>query len=150
VVACSFGLLAVLPAFTWVSQRQGDAAAYAFSQGDCGAARRSALSSISILGTRAEPYEIVAYCDVRLGMSQAALKPVQMAVKLDPGNWNYRYDLALVRAAAGLDPRKAATQALTLDPREPLVQAEWKLFRSGNRRRWRSEAENIASSFTTL
>jgi hypothetical protein len=149
-LALVFLLLAVLPAFTWVSQQKLDAATYAFSQGDCPAARREALDSISVLGSRADPYEIIAYCDVRLGRAAAAVTAIRKAVSLDPGDWNYRYDAALMRAADGLDPRAEARMAHEFDPREPLVQEEWDLFRSGNPARWTREAVAIVDSFNIL
>jgi hypothetical protein len=37
-----------------------------------------------------------------------------------------------------------------MDPREPLVQAEWNEFRSGDRKTWEADARAIASSFNTL
>jgi hypothetical protein len=146
----AFALLAVLPAFTWVSQVKLDDAAYAFSRGDCRTAQHSALSSISTLGIRAEPYEFVAYCDMRLGMPRLALAAIDHAVRLDPGNWNYRYDVGLMRAAAGVDPRSAARLALAMDPREPLVRREWNALRTGNPTKWKAEAHAIADAFTTL
>ncbi len=149
-MALAFLLLAVVPAFTWVSQQKLDAATYAFAQGDCQAARGDSLSAISVLGNRPDPYEIIAYCDVRLGQPGAALAAIRKAVALDPGDWNYRYDLALVRAADGLDPRPAAEVAHEFDPREPLVQQEWALFQSGTPALWRSEAMAIVNSFNVL
>jgi hypothetical protein len=149
-IASGFALLAVLPAFTWLSQEKLDAAAYAFSQGDCGPTRQAALSSISFLGNRAEPYEFLAYCDVQLGKPRAALVAVAKAISLDPGNWNYRYDLGMARGAAGLDPRAAVRQALAMNPLEPLVQQEWTYFKSGNPATWKREGNAIANSFNTL
>jgi tetratricopeptide (TPR) repeat protein len=142
--------LAVLPAYVWLSQGKLDDAAYAFAQGDCVTARQSALSSISILGDRAEPYEIASYCDLRLGMSQAALSAIEKAVSLDPRNWNYRYGLALMRGAAGLDPRGAAWQALSLNPHDLLAQSAWSAFRSGRPARWKAAARSIAAQFNSL
>ena len=46
---------------------------------------------------------------------------IAAAVERDPGFWRYRYDEALLRAAAGLDPRPAARAARRLNPREPQV-----------------------------
>lgn len=149
-LALGFLLLAVLPAFTWVSQQRLDAASYAFSRGDCVTARRESLDSISLLGNRADPYEIIAYCDVRLGQPGAAVAAIHRAVALDPGDWNYRYDLALMEAADGLDPRAAARVAAQFDPREPLVQQEWALFRSGSPALWRTQAVAIVNSFNVL
>jgi tetratricopeptide (TPR) repeat protein len=141
---------AALPGVTWLSQTKLDNAAYAFSQGDYAAARQAALSSISILGNRAEPYEILSYCDLELGRSAAALREVNKAISLDPNNWNYRYSDALIRAAAGIDPRTAAREALSLNPHEPLVQDEWNTFRAGNPAQWKAVAKTIAANLTTL
>lgn len=52
--------------------------------------------------------------------------------------------------AAGLDSRAAARQALVMDPRHPLVQAEWSEFRTGGRRSWIADGRAIAVSFSTL
>ena len=83
-------------------------------------------------------------------MPQAALAAMNKAVSLDPNNWNYRYGLALMQAAAGLDPRPATREALTLNPREPLVQDEWSTFQSGSPKEWEAEARSIAGGFTSL
>lgn len=149
-LAAAFLLLAVVPAFTWVSQQKLDAASYAFAQGDCVTARHASLDSISVLGNRADPYEVIAYCDVRMGQAGAAVSAIQRAVSLDPGDWNYRYDLAIMRAADGLDPRAAARTAHQFDPREPLVQQEWHLFRTGSPALWKREAVAIVNSFNVL
>jgi hypothetical protein len=142
--------LAVLPAYVWLSQLKLDDADYAFAQGDCSTARSDALHSISILGNRAEPYELLSYCDLRLNMPTAALGAMEKAKSLDPKNWNYQYGLALMRAGAGLDPRAAAQVALKMNPLEPLVQDEWATFQSGNRASWAADARSIASKFSTL
>jgi hypothetical protein len=143
-------MLAVGPAYVWLSQRRLDSATYAFSQGDCTSATRYALSSISILGSRPDPYEIVSYCDVRRGMPEMAIAAMDKAIKLDPNNWNYRYGLALMEAAAGIDPRPAVRKALSLNSRESLVQAEWQTFRTGGPQQWEIEGKRIASQFTSL
>jgi O-antigen ligase len=149
-LALPFLALALLPAFTWVSQQKLDTAFYAFAQGDCAAAQSAALSSISVLGNRADPYEILGYCDVRMGRARAGVTAMQTAVSLDPDDWNYRYDLAVMQAAAGLDPLQAARQALAMNPHEPLIQEEWRLFRTGSPRQWVQDAQNIVYSFNVL
>jgi O-antigen ligase len=143
-------LLAVAPAYVWLSQRKLDQARYAFSLRNCRAASRSAVASISILGIRPEPYEILGYCDLRRGMPKLALAAITKAISLDPKDWNYRYDLALMRAAAGLDPRPAARQALALNPLNPLVQDAWRTFRSASPRQWETDGKAIAGRFTSL
>jgi O-antigen ligase len=143
-------LLAVAPTYAWLSQRKLDQANHAFSQGNCGAASRAALSSISILGIRPEPYEVLSYCDIRSNMPRLALAAMDKAISLDPDNWNYRYGLALMRAAAGLDPRAAARTALSLNPRDPLVNAAWRTFSSDTPAQWQSDGKAMARQFTSL
>jgi O-antigen ligase len=143
-------LLAVAPAFVWDSQRKLDEADYAFANGNCRAATSAALSSIRVLGSRPEPYEVLGYCDIRSGMPNAAITAVQKAVSLDPGDWNYVYDLAVIRAAAGVDPRSAARQALALDPHQALTQEAWTAFSTGGPGDWQSYGTELADSFTKL
>jgi hypothetical protein len=143
-------LLAVAPAYVWLSQSRLNDATHAFALGNCQSASHSALSSISVIGARAEPYEILSYCDIRRGMARPAIDAIDKAISLDPENWNYRYGLAVVRAAAGLDPRTAARKALQLNPRDPFVQDAWLTFRSGSRQTWETQGKAIASQFTSL
>jgi O-antigen ligase len=149
-IALGCALLAAAPGYVWLSQRKLDDAEYAFSQRNCAAASRAAMSSISVLGIRPEPYEILGYCDLRQGMPSLALAAIDKAISLDPTNWNYRYDLALVRAAVGLDPRAATWTALRMNPLEPLVQDAWRTFRSASPRQWQTDGKAIADRFTTL
>jgi tetratricopeptide (TPR) repeat protein len=143
-------LLAIAPAFVWLSQRDLDRAAYAFSKGDCEPARAAAVSAISTLGNRAEPYEIVSYCDLQQSRPSAALRSIEKAISLDPANWNYRYGLVLMRAASGLDPRKAAQKALALNPREQFTEQAWQAVQSGGPRQWEAWAKDAAGHFVTL
>jgi O-antigen ligase len=143
-------LLAVAPAYVWLSQRKLNQATYAFSQGNCSTANRAAASSISILGVRSEPYEILGYCDVRQDRPDLAIAAINKAISLDPQNWNYAYDLAVFRAAAGLDPRAAARRALSLDPRETLTQQAWLAFRAETPAQWQVEGRNLVNSLNAL
>jgi tetratricopeptide (TPR) repeat protein len=143
-------LLAVAPAYVWLSQRKLDDARFAFAARNCRVATRSALSSISILGVRAEPYEILGYCDIRQGTPALAIRMIDKAISLDPKNWNYHYDLALAQAAAGLNPRSAAREALSLNPLDPLAQDGWKTFNHGGPAQWEIEGKALADQFTTL
>jgi O-Antigen ligase len=143
-------MLAVAPAYVWLSQRKLDQANYAFSQGDCRSATRAARASISILGDRPDPYEILGYCDVRGGRPNLAITAINKAISLDPRNWNYRYDLAVMRAAAGLNPLPAARVALRMNRLEPLVQDEWQTFSADTPRQWQSDGAAIARQFTSV
>jgi hypothetical protein len=52
---------------------------------------------------------------------RAALADIREAVRRDPGNWQYRYDTALLTAAGGGDAGPAAREAEALNPREPFA-----------------------------
>ena len=147
-VACL--ALTALPAYVWLSQRHLDQATTAFAGGDCQTASASAFASTSVLGDRPEPYEIIGYCDIRRGRTAPGIAAFDRAIALDPGNWNFRYDLAVARATAGLDPLPAVRQAAALDPHEPLILAALRTFAHGGRSQWRREGQTIAAAFTTL
>jgi len=89
---------------------------------------------------RPQPFELLAYCDVRAGRPDLALKAIGRALARDPDNWEYQYGLALVRASAGLDPRPQARAALRLNPESLLAQAAAKAFRTSDPREWRRRA----------
>ncbi|MGI8660164.1 MAG: O-antigen ligase family protein [Thermoleophilaceae bacterium] len=135
VAALGVLVLAVTPAVTVMSQVRLDDAVAAFERGDCSAAIDSALGSIDALRLRAEPYTIIGYCDIRRGETDLALQAMRNAVERDPGNWETHYGLALVRAAAGLDPRTQAATALRLNPLEQRARDAVRLFRGDDPRK---------------
>ena len=98
------GVLAVTPTAVAFSQSNLNAAVSAFDRGDCSGAINSALGSLEALKVRPEPYEVIGYCDARLGQDHLALLAMENAVSRDPNNWEPHYGLAIVRAAAGLSP----------------------------------------------
>jgi hypothetical protein len=134
------GLVAVLPAQVARSQHDLDHAVSAFRRGDCAAAVGSALDSVADLGARAEPYEVLGYCDVRYGEPARAVAAIQSAINRDPQNWEYRYDMAVVRGVSGLDPRPAIREALSLDPLSPAVVRLAKGLETADVRLWRARA----------
>jgi hypothetical protein len=142
--------LALLPAITWLSQTRLDQATAAFASGNCEAAERSATASIAILHIRPEAYELLSYCAARRGMPGSAIAAVHKAISLDPNNWNFRYDLAVMRACAGVNPMPDARRAASLNPLEPLVQDALRTFGHDNHMQWKRDGEKIASAFTTL
>lgn len=147
-VGCLF--LAAVPAVTWLSQRRLDQATAMFANDDCQAATRSAASSISILADRPEPYEVLGYCDLRRGLPGRAIAAIQKAISLDPENWNYHYDLAVMQASAGLNPVPEARTAVSLNPLEPLAQGALQTFRRDDRAQREKDGKAIADAFTTL
>jgi Flp pilus assembly protein TadD len=93
---------------------------------------------------------VLAYCDIRRDLPNLAIASIRKAISLDPANWNFRYDLAVMQASAGRDPMPAARRALALDPREPLVQNALQTFSADNRNQWEADGKTIADGFTSL
>ncbi|HET9718547.1 MAG TPA: O-antigen ligase family protein [Solirubrobacteraceae bacterium] len=143
-------LLAVAPAYVWLSQRKLNQADLAFANSNYRAATDLALSSASILGIRPEAYELIAYSDLHRDMPELAIRAMRKAVSLDRNNWNYAYGLALMEAAGGLNPLAEARRALTLNPKEPLVQGEWETFNRSPPSKWPEDAKTIADAFASL
>jgi len=141
-VAIGLGLLAlaVTPALTVKSQRELDDSVAAFGRGDCARSIDSALSSISALSMRPEPWELLGYCDMRFGQGNLAVRAMDQAVSRDPHSWEVHYGLALVRAADGRDPRAAMRATLRLNPRERIVRQAAEDFTTRTRRTWRKRA----------
>jgi Flp pilus assembly protein TadD len=133
----------------WLSQRHIDAASAAFLDGDCRQTTSDALAAISVLGNRPEPYAALGSCDILDHRPKVALTMVHKAISLDPGDWTYRYELAIIQASAGLDPMPAARAALRLDPTGALVRAAWKTFR-GSRSGWTAEGFQLVQGLDTF
>jgi O-Antigen ligase len=133
--------LVVTPALMAVSQGQLNRASEAFERGDCGEAIDAGLAAARAVPVRPEPLQIIAYCDVRLGQEDLAVRVMRGAVERDPRNWRTHYGLAVVRGAAGLDPRPEARRALELNPLESLARETATLFRGANTpKAWRRRA----------
>ncbi|HEU4974246.1 MAG TPA: O-antigen ligase family protein [Baekduia sp.] len=131
-------LLAVLPFNVMQSQHRLADAVRAFRAGDCRQAVDRALASSAALGVRPEPFEVLAWCDLRLGNPTLADRAVAAAIRRDPENWQPRYDQALVRATTGRDPRAAFAAARARNPHGGvLAQAEPWLGRHHSARGWR-------------
>jgi HAMP domain-containing protein len=114
-------VLAVTPWLVARSQSRLDDAVRAFEAGDCRTAIDAALGSLESINGRAEPFEVLGYCDARLGLDEVGVQAMEQAVRRDPENWRTHYGLAVVRGAAGQDPRPAAERALELNPQHPLA-----------------------------
>jgi O-antigen ligase len=121
VAAICVGVLALTPAAIAASQTRLDRAVGDFRRGDCAAAIDSALGSLEILKVRPEPYEVIGYCDIRLGQGTLAVRAMRNAVDRDPDNWETHYGLALAEAATGGDPMPELAAARRLNPLETAV-----------------------------
>jgi len=130
-------VLALVPARVFLSEGPLRDSARAFARGDCVTAIDRALDSTSALGVRPEPFVLLGYCDSRVGRSKLALRAMRNAVRKDPRNWEGYYGLALVRAAAGLDPRPALHETERLNPLEPIVLRARRLFATDDPQAWR-------------
>lgn len=143
-------MVMIVPVLVAVSQRHLGSARAAFALEDCRTAASEARAAISTLAVLPEPYEILAYCEIRSGDPREAVEQMEKAVTRDPGNWNYRYSLAVARGAAGLDPRPAARASARLNPLEPLTQDLVKRFSTSRRTLWVRRARDLAQSFLAL
>jgi hypothetical protein len=139
-VALGVGIVAVTPALVALSQLHLNRSLDAFHRGDCAKTIDEGLSATSALGARPEPWELVGYCDARLGSGGLAVRAMRNAIERDPDDWEFRYGLAIVSAQVGLDPRPAARKAVELSPREPLAKLADAMFASGSRRSWARRA----------
>jgi O-Antigen ligase len=140
-IAMTLIVIGVVPAVVTISQGKLDHAVQTFlRRGDCSQVIDEARSASSVLPLRPEPYRLEGYCQARLGQTRRAVDSMQEAVDRDPGNWQYRYSLAVAQAAAGVDPRPAAREALRLNPLEPATRDLVKRFPSANPRLLRDEA----------
>lgn len=139
-IMVGIAVAAVLPAQVGLSQLNLNHATSSMSAGNCHGAVASALKAISYVGARAEPFEILGYCDARYGHRRLATTQIQNAINRDPQNWEYRYDMAIVRGATGLDPRRAARDAVALNPLNPLATSLAAALRGHNRGVWHTQA----------
>lgn len=130
-------LLALVPFAVLRSQSALADAVDAFHRGDCATTVDRALRSSAALSVRAEPFELLAWCDVRLGRPALARAAVDAGLRRDPHNWELHYDDALIRAAAGEDPRPAIRRAQELNPfNESVIAAAAVLGRPHSPRAW--------------
>jgi HAMP domain-containing protein len=136
-------VLALPAAAMWRSQTRLEDAVRAFDRGDCPATIDAALDSVGAVGTRAEPWELIAYCDVRLGQGKLAIGSAEAAVRRDPEDWEYHYALALVRGSQREDPRAEAARALALNPLQPEAKDAVQAFGTRRPAVWERRARRL-------
>ena len=114
VAALAVLVLAMTPALFAYSQGPLDRAVSAFAVRNCDAAIDAALTATERFGTRPEPWQVLGYCDARLGQYALARRAMDAARSRDPNNWQYAYGQAIVYGVSGLDrgrsPRGAAAE----------------------------------------
>lgn len=142
IVVCCAGL-ALTPLRIAISQQKLTESAKAFRAGNCPAAITGARGAIFAARERPEPYELLGLCDARLGFAQLAVSALERAVERDRDSWEPWYDLGLVRALAGEDPRRAIATALRLNPRDSSIQAAASTFATAPRRAWPAHARQL-------
>jgi hypothetical protein len=116
-------LLAGTPALFAYSQAPLDQAVTAFARRDCRTAIDAALTATERFGTRPEPWQVLGYCDARLGQFELARRAMDAARSRDPNNWQLAYGQAIVYGVSGLDARPYAADALRLNPLDETARA---------------------------
>jgi hypothetical protein len=136
-------LLVLTPALVIQSQSALDRATTALETDDCGTAVDSALSSLDALRLRAEPFEVLGWCDLRAGEYELAVGAMRAAQARDPDNWQYPYGLAVTSAFAGEDPRPAVRRTVELNPRDEQTEALVAAFRGDDPAAWKRRAARL-------
>jgi hypothetical protein len=142
----AFAALAVVPALVFISQARLDDSLDHFNGRQCPDAIDLARSATSVLGFRPEPYEVMGYCELRLGHAAAGVAAMEKAIDRDPNNWAYHQGLAIARAGAGLDPRAEAREALRLNPLEPTTIDTARSLSGTNRARWKRQSKALVDA----
>jgi len=146
--SCLVLVMAAPAALIGVSQVHIDESTEAFGRGDCDTALESAASATATIDVRAAPEEISGYCYARRGLTARSLRALQAAIAHDPQKPEAHYGLAVVRAAAGLDPRQAAREAVRLDPRDPIARDAVRAFDTNRPSKWKRAAMDAPLSLS--
>ncbi len=134
-------VLVISPALVAISQGMLNSAVRNLQAGNCGQASREALDAIHVLSVRPEPYQVLGFCDSRAGQHQLAVQMLETAVNRAPDEWESYYGLALVKGAAGEDPRPAARKAHELAPNVLLTEEAVEMFATKNPQKWERRAQ---------
>ncbi len=132
---CALGLVGVGVA---LSQRHVDTALAAVRDNRCSEAVSAARAALRVDAQRPEPHQVLAVCAVQQGDPEGALLEMRRALALDPNNWRLVYDIAVLRATAGLDPRPTMRQARRLNPNSWLLRIASRELRGDGPAAWRA------------
>ena len=139
--------LSVTPVSVALSQHRLDESVRAFLAGDCRRSVSRAIDAAAVLPVRAEPFQVMGFCDARSGQYELAARVMRNAVRLDPDNWEFHYSLAIVLAAGGRDPRPDLRAARALDPESALLDEAWRRFRGDDPKVWQRRARGAPLPF---
>lgn len=142
-VVLAIGVLALIvtPALMALSQAQLNKSVEALENDDCATAGDAALAAAKWVPPRPEPFQILGFCNSRAGQDDLAIQMAEAAISREPENWSLHYTLALVQAAAGVDPRPAASRALELSPNGRQASEAVELFDTDDPQEWRRRAQ---------
>ena len=136
-------MLMITPARVAISHDNLGQALTAFRDGRCGVTIDASLQAAEALNTHPVPFELLGYCDVYRRQSALGVRMLNAAVRRDPESWELRYGLALVRGAAGVDPRREIRRARRLNPLDWRVRRAAERFDSARPAVWRREARKL-------
>jgi Flp pilus assembly protein TadD len=121
IAVAALACLALVGAGLALSQRDVDSAVAAVHANRCPDAVRAANDAMRVGDKRPEPHQVLAICAVHDGDTTTATREIHRAIALDPRDWRLVYDLAVIRALDGRDPRPTMRQARRLNPRSWLL-----------------------------
>jgi hypothetical protein len=133
-------MLAIVPGKLALSQARLSSAIKELNQGNCRQAQADAESSLSAVSQRPTPYVVLASCNMKENRYGAAAVALQRALQRDPKNWQIQYNLAVARAGAGLNPRRAARAAARLNPNEEIAASAPIVFAGRSAQNWKDVA----------
>ncbi len=116
--AGALALIAV-PGTVALAQGRLDQARRAVHRDDCALARTQADAAQALLARLPGPYDVRARCAAAAGDWATAARELRGAIARDPGNWEYRYGLAIAEGVRGRDPRPALRAAHLRNPMDP-------------------------------
>jgi hypothetical protein len=125
-VVALVAVVAMAGGIAW-SQHLLDGSVTAMRAQQCDTASRDARRALSIDAQRPEPHQVLAVCALRAADPATALTQARLAWDRDPANWRMAYDVAMVQAIAGQDPRPTFRAARRMNPRS------WLLIQTQNR-----------------
>ena len=121
-------LIAVAPVRLIISQDRLESTLISFGLGSCDEVATFSKESLDAVGSRPEPLEFRAACELGEDNHRGAIVAMKEAVKRDPESWRLHYSLAAAQALDGRDARLELRRAARLNPRNELLQRTNELF----------------------